>query len=74
MNRILPSWEESILWTLLLERESFLTLTISAAMFCFLLVLRFVFGWYSFSRLGIPRERLRDRIARMSQVMAGNPQ
>jgi hypothetical protein len=72
LNRIWPSWEESINWTLLVERDSFAMLTISFVFFCFLLMTRFLFSWYCSRRLGIPRVRWRDRIVRVSQVLAGN--
>jgi len=74
LNLIWPSWEESINWTLLLERESFAMLTASIVLFCFALAVRFLFGWYCSSRLGIVRARLRDQIARVSQVLVGSPQ
>src|ERR1035441_6001433 len=59
-NFIWPSWEESINWTLLLERESFAMLTISILLLCFALAARLCLGWYCSSRLGMVRLRLRD--------------
>jgi hypothetical protein len=67
-----PSWDESINWTLLLERQSFAMLMVSLAVFCFALAVRFLFGWYCTSRLGLARVRLRDQIVRVGQVLAGN--
>ncbi|MBZ5659129.1 MAG: transglutaminase-like domain-containing protein [Acidobacteriia bacterium] len=72
-NVIWPSWEESINWTLLVERDSFAMAVVSFVFFFFLLALRFLFSWYCSKRLGISRVRLRDRIVRVSQVLAGNP-
>ncbi|MGH9680169.1 MAG: transglutaminase domain-containing protein [Candidatus Acidiferrales bacterium] len=69
-----PSWEESINWTLLVERESFAFLCASIFLFCFFLAARLIFSWYCAKRLGIPHIRLRDRIARVGQVLAGSPQ
>jgi len=71
-NFVWPSWEESINWTLLVERESFAMLCASIALFCFVLALRFLLGWYCSSRLGIAPVRLRDQIVRVGQVLAGN--
>ena len=72
LTAIWPSWEEFFNWNLLVERDSFAMLAVSLVFFCFLLAVRFLFGWYYFRRLGIARVRLRDRIVRMSQVLAGN--
>ncbi len=72
LNAIWPSWEESINWTLLVERDSFAMAAVSVVFFFLLLAVRFLFGWYCSNRLGIPRVRLRDRIARVSQVLVGN--
>lgn len=74
LNAIWPSWEETINWTLLVERESFSMLTVSFIFLCFALALRFLFAWYCSSRLGLPRVRLRDQIVRVSHALAGNPQ
>ena len=73
-NLIWPSWEESINWTLLVERESFAMLVASLFLFCFALAARFFLGWFCRTKLGIPRERLRDQILRAGQAMAGNSQ
>jgi Transglutaminase-like superfamily len=74
LNAVWPAWEETINWNLLLERDSFAMLTVSVIVFCFLLAARLLFAWYCSSRLGIPRLRWRDRIVRMGQVLAGDPQ
>lgn len=73
LNFLWPSWEESINWTLLVERASFGMLTISLMFFCFAVALRFLFGWYCTSRLGISRVRLRDQIARVGHVLTETP-
>jgi hypothetical protein len=71
-NFIWPSWEESINWTLLVERESFATLVGSIFLLCFALVARLLLGWYCASRLGISRSRLRDQIVRVGHVVTGS--
>jgi Transglutaminase-like superfamily len=73
-NFLWPSWEETINWTLLVERESFAMLTASLLLLCFALAARLVLGWYGTSRLGIARVRLRDQIRRAGQVLAGSAQ
>jgi hypothetical protein len=74
LDFVWPSWEESINWTLLVERESFAALAASSLLLCFALAARLFLGWYCSRRLGIPRVRLRDQIARASQVLVGAPQ
>lgn len=73
-NAIWPAWEESINWTLLVERESFAMLVASCLLLCFALTVRLFLGWYCSRRLGIARVRLRDQIVRVGQVLAGNSQ
>ena len=73
-NAIWPSWEESVNWTLLVERESFAMLIASLILFCFALVARMALAWSCGSRLGIVRERLRDQLLRAGQPVAGTPQ
>jgi hypothetical protein len=69
-----PSWEEAINWTLLVERESFAMLVASIFLLCFALAARLLLGWYCRSKLGIDRERLRDQILRVGQVVVGSSQ
>jgi hypothetical protein len=73
LNFVWPSWEESINWTLFLERESFAALTISILLLCFALVLRLFLGWYCSRKLGIARVRLRDQLARAGEVLVSDP-
>jgi hypothetical protein len=72
-NFIWPSWEESINWTLLLERQSFAMLTISILLLCFALAVRLLLSWYCFRKLGIVRVRLRDQLVRAGEVLLSNP-
>ena len=73
LNFIWPSWEESINWTLLLERESFAMLTISILLLCFALAARLYLSWHCFRKLGIVRVRLRDQLVRAGEVLLSNP-
>ena len=71
-NFVWPNWEVAINWTLLVERESFAMLVASILMLCFALVSRLLLGWYSSSRLGIDRVRLRDQLLRAGRVLMGS--
>ena len=73
LNFIWPSWEESINWTLLLERESFALLTFSILLLGFALAARLILGWYCSRKLGIARVRLRDQLARAGEVLVSDP-
>ena len=73
LNFVWPSWEESINWTLFLERESFAALMISIFLLCFALALRLILGWYCSRKLGIARVRLRDQLARAGEVLVSDP-
>jgi hypothetical protein len=71
-NFIWPAWEESIDWTLLLERESFAMLTISILLLCFALAARLFLGLYCSHGLSIDRVRLRDQLIRAGEVLFSN--
>jgi hypothetical protein len=72
LNYIWPSWETTINWTLLVERESFAMLVASSLLLCFAVAMRLLLAWYCFRRLGIRRIRLRDQIKRATQVLVDN--
>jgi hypothetical protein len=72
LKYIWPDWEESINWTLLLERESFAMLTTSILLLCFALAVRLFLGWYCSRKLGIERVRLRDQLGRAGSVLLSN--
>jgi hypothetical protein len=72
LKYIWPDWEESINWTLLLERESFAMLTTSILLLCFALAVRLFLGWYCSRKLGINRVRLRDQLGRVGSVLLSN--
>jgi len=62
LDTVCPAWDEAADWSLLLERESFFYFTLACVGMIFLLVVRFLLGWYADSRLRIPRFHLRDRV------------
>lgn len=74
LDHIYPAWDESIDWSLLLERQSFLALTISViCMICFLFG-RLLLGWFADSRLKIPRFHLRSRFWRAGTAFLRAPE
>jgi len=63
-DAIYPGWEETVDWSLLLERESFLYVVLAAAGTAFFLVLRQALALYADRVLRIPRFHLREIIIR----------
>ncbi|HEY2646042.1 MAG TPA: transglutaminase-like domain-containing protein [Candidatus Acidoferrales bacterium] len=62
-NSILPSWQESINWTVLLERPSYDTLVVGIILLCFGICLRQLVFWYGRKNSLVPMspwELLRD--------------
>lgn len=74
LSTITPGWEESIDWSLLLERESFFYLVLNVAAILFFLLLRVVFAWYADSRLRIPRFHLREHTLRAGVAFFSTPE
>jgi hypothetical protein len=71
LNHILPGWEDSIWWTILLERRSFALLVISFFLALFFLVTRLALRWYAEVRYGIPRVRVRERVRDAVRIVLG---
>lgn len=74
LDKILPGWDESVDWSLLLERESFLLLTVSLGLTLFFLLVRAVLAWYADSRLRIPRFHLREHFLRAMVAFFSTPE
>ena len=74
LDRVYPAWEEAVDWSLLLERESFFLLFVSAGMTVFFLLLRVVLAWYTDRRLLIPRFHLREHILRAGVAFFSAPE
>jgi hypothetical protein len=66
---MLPGWDESADWSLLLERTSFFVLTTTGCAMLFLLLLRLWLAWYADERLKLPRFRLRTHLARAGAAL-----
>jgi len=62
LERLYPAWDESVEWSLLLERRSFLCLFVSASLLVFSLLMRFLLAWLADHRLRIPRHHLRTSL------------
>lgn len=74
LDHIFPGWEEFIDWSLLLERESFLWLTISVILMIGFFLARLLLGWYADKRLIIPRFHLRSQVWRASTAFWRAPE
>jgi hypothetical protein len=74
LDGIYPGWDESIDWSLLLERESFAYLTASSVAVLFCLLLRIMLAWYADRRLRIPRFRLREHMIRAGVAFLTTPE
>jgi hypothetical protein len=68
-----PGWEESLDWSLFLERESFFALVGSAVLTMLFLVLRFLLAWYADFRLRIARFHLREHFLRAGAAFFSTP-
>lgn len=74
LDAIAPGWDDNVEWSLLLERESFFVLVVSAVLAVFFLLLRVLLGWYADSRLKIPRFRLREHMFRAGEAFLTTPE
>jgi hypothetical protein len=74
LDRIYPGWDETVDWSLLLERESFFYLVISSSATLFCLLLRAMLAWYADSRLRIPRFHLREHASRAGVAFFSAPE
>jgi len=74
LDSVYPGWDEAIDWSLLLERESFFYLVLSASATLFFLMLRALFAWYADRRLRIPRFHLRENAIRAGAAFFSAPE
>ncbi len=74
IGAIFPGWEEKSDWSLLLERESYFYLVLSAVASFFFLLFRQVLAWYADSMLRIPRFHFREHIIRASAAFFSTPE
>jgi hypothetical protein len=74
LDAVYPGWDEAVDWSLLLERESFFYLVLSAAAMLLFLLLRVLLAWYADSRLRIPRFHLRQNAVRAGTAFFSAPE
>ena len=74
LDSVYPGWEEAVDWSLLLERESFFLLFVSATMTVVFLFLRIVLAWYADRRLHVSRFHLREHILRAGVAFFSAPE
>jgi hypothetical protein len=74
LDGIYPGWDEAVDWSLLLERESFFYLVLSAGATMFLLLWRALLARYADSRLRIPRFHLREHAVRAGAAFFSAPE
>src|SRR5229473_3658809 len=74
LDRVYPGWDEAADWSLLLERESFFYLVLSAVAAIFFLLMRAVLAWYADRLLRIPRFHLREHAIRAGAAFFSAPE
>jgi hypothetical protein len=74
LDAVLPGWDESMDWSLLLERRSFAYFFLSVWALIFFLLVRIVLAWLADHRLRIPRLRLRTSLARATSTFFSTPE
>jgi hypothetical protein len=74
LDSILPGWDESLDWSLLLERRSFAFFFLSIWALIFFFLLRIVLAWIADHRLRIPRLRLRTSLTRAATTFFSTPE
>jgi hypothetical protein len=74
LDWINPGWDEAVDWSLLLERESFFYLVLSATATIFFLIARGMLAYYADRRLRIPRFQLREHMIRVSTTFVSTPE
>jgi len=74
LESVLPGWDETLDWSLFLERESFFVLVITAALAFLLLALRLLLAWYGDRRLRIPRFHFRHHFLRATSAFLTTPE
>ena len=74
LDWVLPGWEEMTDWSLLLERESFLFLVVSAVATSLMVLVRVLLAWYADRRLHIPRFGLRKHFLRAGVALFSTPE
>ena len=74
LESVLLGWDETFDWSLLLERESFLVLVVTAMIAAMLMALRFLLAWYADRRLQVSRFHLRQHFLRATSAFLTTPE
>ena len=74
LQKVYPSWDEDLDWSLLLERESFFFVAVSLISVIFFFLLRLLLAWYADNRLRLPRYRFRRHILRAGATFFHTPE
>jgi hypothetical protein len=74
LDKLLPGWDESLDWNLLLERRSFAYFFLSVCALIFFLLLRIFLAWLADYRLRVPRLRLRTSLSRATMTFFSTPE
>jgi Transglutaminase-like superfamily len=69
LDHLLPGWEDSMVTSLLLERESLATLVIAILSIMLLVLIRISLRWYGSNRLGIHPSLIRARVLRACSAL-----
>jgi Transglutaminase-like superfamily len=74
LDKLLPGWDESLDWNLLLERRSFAYFFLAVCALIFFLLLRIFLAWIADYRLRVPRLRLRTSLSRATMTFFSTPE
>jgi hypothetical protein len=74
LESISPGWDETLDWSLFLERESYFVLVVTAVFASILLILRFLLAWYADRRLRVPRFHFREHFLRATSAFLNTPE
>ena len=74
LESVLPGWDETFDWSLLLERESFLVLVTNAMITAMLMALRFLLAWYADRQLQVSRFHFREHFLRATFAFLTTPE
>jgi len=74
LDSVIPGWEESLDWSLLLERESYFSLVTAAICVFLFLAVRFVLAYYADYRLRIHRFHFREHFLRAGAAFFSTPE
>jgi len=74
LESTLPGWDETLDWSLFLERESYFALVITVASAFLLLTLRLLLAWYADRRLLVSRFHFRQHLLRATSAFLTTPE